>query len=92
MVILACLPLCCGVMKRFANIIAILAIVVGVISIFIPLLGGPASASGVVEKACSQCGTCSDEDKDNLHAKMSALGVLVAYIGAWGWLAIVFGR
>eukprot|EP00930_Biecheleria_cincta_P021782 TRINITY_DN1603_c0_g1_i3.p1 TRINITY_DN1603_c0_g1~~TRINITY_DN1603_c0_g1_i3.p1 ORF type:complete len:189 (+),score=34.31 TRINITY_DN1603_c0_g1_i3:58-624(+) len=91
-VIVASLPLCCGIMKPIGTIIAVVAIVVGIISIFLPAVGGMVSGTGAVNQLCDSCaGGCSEQDKKNATDAMNALGILIAYLAAFGWAAIILG-
>ncbi|CAE7907457.1 ESD [Symbiodinium sp. KB8] len=95
MLILASLPLCCGVLKQYGKVIAAIAIVLGLAALGIPFLGSMGACGPFVEHICDDlCPDqiqCTQLDRDNLSATCNALGFLVVYIGAFGWAACVLG-
>lgn len=106
MVILTALPLCCGVMKAQGKIIAMVGIPMGIIACFIPLFISLGSCPGFVDNKCAECKkegiNCSDTYPDIINTTSRTyekyftdmchgLGFLIAYVGAWGWTAVVMG-
>merc|ERR1712224_930726 len=69
------------------------AIILSVVAMIMPAIGGMAAGSKAVDDYCDcmvQHGVvCLESDKDAAKAAVSALGVLAAYILAYGWLAVV---
>jgi len=96
-VVFASLPLCCGIMKPHAKIIAGIVIAIGIFICFIPAIAGKAQADGAVDKMCDRCDAdpshsgCHDDDKDRAKDAIGALGVLVAYIHAFGFVVVCLG-
>ncbi|CAE7457959.1 ESD [Symbiodinium natans] len=94
MVILASLPLCCGVLKQYGKIIAGMAIVLGLVSLALPLLGSMGACGPFVDAICNErCSgyECSAQERDDMSSLCNALGFLVVYIGAFGWATCVLG-
>ena len=95
--VFACLPLCCGVMKPQAKIIAGVVMAIGIFICFIPGITGKAQGDGAVDKMCERCeaqpnaGKCTEDDKTKAKDAVGALGVLVAYIHAFGFVVIILG-
>jgi len=90
--VVAALPLCCGIMKAQAKIIAGISIFLGIFFIFVPMIAGMAASSSITDTVCTNCANgCTDEERKAIGDFFSALGVLAAYIGAFGWLALIFG-
>jgi len=96
-IVCACLPLCGGILKPQAKIIAGIVIFVGIFACFIPAITGKAQADSAVNKMCDRCSAdpnhsgCSDDDKTKAKDAVGALGILVAYIHAMGFLVIILG-
>merc|ERR1719253_1438864 len=79
-------------MKPAANAIAGIAIAFGIVAIFLPAVGGMVSGTGAVNRLCDTCaGGCTEQDRMNATNAMNALGIIIAYIGAMGWSAIICG-
>merc|ERR1719321_1157779 len=93
LVVATSLPLCCGMMKGPAKIIAGVAISLGIFICFLPALGGMIVGAASVDAACDRCvGGCKGDDKKNLTDSMSGLGILVAYFnGMLGFVALILG-
>jgi len=98
-VVLGALPLCCGIMKPQAKIVAGIIIGIGIFICFIPAITGAAQGSAAVDKMCDRCkestnrydSDCSDKDKEEAKEAISALGVIVAYIHAFGFVVVILG-
>ncbi|CAE7566727.1 ESD [Symbiodinium natans] len=94
MVILASLPLCCGVLKQYGKIIAGITIVLGLLSLVVPLFGSMGACGPFVDAICSErCSgyECTATERDDMSSVCNALGFLVVYIGAFGWATCVLG-
>jgi len=103
--IAAAVPLCCGfgaeklvpgINVPLPRVIAGLAIPVGILACFFPLIGSSISSGSTTTAMCDKCKEnglkeCTDEDRETIKAVMSALGFIVAYIGAGGFAAIILG-
>eukprot|EP00928_Gymnodinium_smaydae_P063682 TRINITY_DN4718_c0_g2_i3.p1 TRINITY_DN4718_c0_g2~~TRINITY_DN4718_c0_g2_i3.p1 ORF type:complete len:175 (+),score=43.61 TRINITY_DN4718_c0_g2_i3:70-594(+) len=90
--ILAGLPLCCGIMKAQGKIIAGVTIVLGIFMIFVPMISGMAASGTAVSNICGKCGSgCTAEEEKAIGDGFAALGVLAAYTGGMGWLALIMG-
>merc|ERR1719356_489111 len=85
-IVFACLPLCGGMMKPQAKIIAGVVIFIGIFVCFIPVITGMAQADAAVTKMCDRCAAdpnhsgCTEDEKTKGKEAVSALGVIVAYI------------
>ena len=83
------------VTRTAAQVIAAIAIVLGLAALGIPFLGSMGACGPFVEHICDDlCPDqiqCTQLDRDNLSATCNALGFLVVYIGAFGWAACVLG-
>jgi len=94
-IIVASLPLCCGIGKPFGKIIAGVVMAIGIIICFIPAITGKAQGDGAVNKMCDRCATtgdtCNEDDKTKAKEAIGALGILVAYIHAFGFVVIILG-
>jgi len=96
-IVFACLPLCGGIMKPQAKIIAGVAIAIGIIVCFIPAITGKAQADAAVNKMCDRCAAdptnagCSEQDKSDAKEAVGALGIIVAYVHGFGFLVVVLG-
>jgi|Transcript_25977 hypothetical protein len=96
-VIFICLPLCCGVMKAQGRIIAGVVMAIGIIICFIPAIAGKAQADGAVDKMCERCvasashDACTEQEKSDAKDAVAALGILVAYIHAFGFAVVILG-
>jgi len=101
-VVMACLPLCGGLMKPQAKIIAGIAIFIGIFCCFIPAITGKAQADAAVTKMCDRCAAsaatpgswdtaCTADDEAKAKEAVGALGILVAYIHAFGFVVIILG-
>merc|ERR1712178_353951 len=89
-------PLCCGIAKPQAKIIAGLAIGIGIFCCFIPFIASLPASGSAVDKFCERCaadgrGECSDKDREDAKAVVSAFGVIIAYTAAFGFVAEAFG-
>lgn len=106
MVILASLPLCCGVMKAQGRIIAMIGIPVGILACLMPLFLSMNGCGTFIDNLCTNCeddngnSSCdqvnpnSPTDKtfrEEIDEGCHALGFLVAYLLAYGWAAVVLG-
>ena len=94
MVILASLPLCCGVLKQYGKIIATVAIVLGIVSLLVPAFGSMGACVPFVDAICQErCSgyECTQEEKDGMGSLCNALGIFVVYIGAFGWATVILG-
>ncbi|CAJ1334511.1 unnamed protein product [Effrenium voratum] len=94
MVILVSLPLCCGVLKQYGKIIATVAIVLGIFSLIIPAFGSMGACVPFVDAICQErCSgyECTQDEKDGMGSVCNALGILVVYIGAFGWATVILG-
>lgn len=90
LVVLLSLPLCCGILKEPAKIIAGVGILLGFIIQFIPAIAGAVATSIVIDKQCKES-ACTDADKKILKETLTALGVFVAYTLGHGWTCIIIG-
>jgi len=93
-IVFACLPLCGGLMKEKGKIIAGIVIFIGLFSCFIPAITGMAQGSAAVDKMCDRCGgtsSCTEDDRTKAKEAISALGVIVAYISAYGFVVVILG-
>jgi len=104
-VVAGSLPLCCGLMKPQGKIIAAVVIAVGIFICFVPLIAAKASADQGVTKMCDhceaadcttgwnnqRCTSCTDDDRAKAKEAVTALGALVAYLLAYGWLCVILG-
>merc|ERR1719498_1609789 len=95
--VLAGLPLCCAILKPQGKIIAGIVIAIGIFVCFIPAITGQAQGSAAVDKMCDRCKNdatateCSEDDKEKAKEAVAALGILVAYIHAFGFVVIILG-
>eukprot|EP00928_Gymnodinium_smaydae_P063684 TRINITY_DN4718_c0_g3_i2.p1 TRINITY_DN4718_c0_g3~~TRINITY_DN4718_c0_g3_i2.p1 ORF type:complete len:199 (+),score=43.62 TRINITY_DN4718_c0_g3_i2:64-597(+) len=90
--ILAALPLCCGILKPQGKIIAGAVIALGIFMIFVPMISGMAASGTAVSNICGKCGNgCTAEEEKAIGDGFAALGVLAAYTGGMGWLALIMG-
>jgi len=89
--VLPSLPLCCGVFNSRAKIIAGVSLCLGLLCCLVPAITGFLVGANVVDKACSRCGTCTDADRTILQSHVGAAGVIVAYVAAFGWVAVILG-
>jgi len=94
-VILGSLPLCCGILKPWAKVIAGIIIGIGIFICFIPAITGKAQADAAVTKMCDRCvaeGTqCEGNDEERAKDAISALGIAVAYVHAFGFVVVILG-
>lgn len=96
-IVFACLPLCGGMMKPQAKIIAGIVIFIGLFVIFIPAITGMAQGNAAVEKMCDRCSAdpshtgCTEDEKTKAADAVSALGVIVAYVHAFGFVVVILG-
>lgn len=104
MTILTSLPLCCGVMKNQGRIIAMIGIPLGILAILIPLFFSFGACATFIENICDNCendngeSACDIEDDYNnkttrqvLEEGCGALGIIVVYLAAYGWAAVILG-
>jgi len=95
MVIIASLPLCCGVLKQYGKVLAAIAIILGLASLVVPFLGSMGACGPFVDHICDDLCPgeiqCTQLDRDSLTTTCNALGFLVVYLGAFGWAACVLG-
>lgn len=89
--VLVALPLCCGILKGPAKILAGVAIGLGIFVIFIPLIAGKASTDAAISKMCDKCGTCEPDEEQKAKDAIGALGVIVAYTVGHGYLCVIIG-
>jgi hypothetical protein len=91
------LPLCCGIGKEWAKVIAGIVIGLGIFICFIPAIAGKAQGDGAVDKMCDRCANgpehdqCKNDDREKAKDAIGALGVLVAYIHAFGFVVVILG-
>jgi len=96
-IVFACLPLCAGMMKPQAKIIAGIVIAIGIIVCFIPAITGKAQADAAVNKMCDRCAAdpshrgCTADDKTKGKEAVGALGIIVAYVHGFGFLVVILG-
>jgi len=96
-VIAGSLPLCCGIGKKYAKPIAGVIIAIGIIICFIPVITGKAQTDAAVDKMCDRCEAsnthdkCKDEDRSKAKDAVGALGILVAYLHAFGFVVVILG-
>lgn len=96
-IVFASLPLCAGIMKPQAKIVASVAISIGIFVCFIPAITGKAQADAAVNKMCERCSAdpthsgCTADEKSKAKEAVGALGVIVAYIHGFGFLVVVLG-
>jgi len=96
-IVFACLPLCGGMMKPQAKILAGVVIFIGIFVCSIPMITGSAQADAAVSKMCDHCAAdpshpgCSEDDKTEGKDAVSALDVFVAYIYAFGYVIVILG-
>jgi hypothetical protein len=96
-IVLASLPLCCGIVKPKANIIAAVVITIGIIACFVPAITGKAQADGAVNKMCDRCEAdvhhtgCTNKERSDAQDAVGALGILVAYVHGFGFMVVILG-
>ncbi|CAK9094335.1 unnamed protein product [Durusdinium trenchii] len=91
-VVLASLPLCCGVLKQFGKWIGAAGIILGLLAIIIPAFGSMGACGPWVDELCSaSCTGCTSSQRSDISALCNAVGFIIVYLGAWGWAAIVLG-
>ncbi|CAK9000382.1 unnamed protein product [Durusdinium trenchii] len=91
-VVLASLPLCCGVLKQFGKWIGAAGIILGLLAIIIPAFGSMGACGPWVDELCSaSCTGCTSSERSDISALCNALGFIIVYLGAYGWAAIVLG-
>lgn len=103
MLILTALPLCCGVMKAQGRIIAMIAIPLSLLAMFMPLFLSLGTCEPFVEDLCKGCKdqngdpSCDNVNpltnktpRQELDESCTAIGIIVAYF-FWGWAAVVLG-
>jgi len=83
------------VTRAAAQVIAAIAIVLGLAALVVPFLGSMGACGPFVEHICEDLCPgeieCTQADRDALTTTCNALGFLVVYIGAFGWAACVLG-
>jgi hypothetical protein len=85
------LPVCCGVMKTNLSGLKMIGVVTGIvsaISMAIPAITGMVVGGPAVEEYCDGCG-CDDNDREEAKNAIAALGVIVAYIHAFGFVVVI---
>jgi hypothetical protein len=90
--IVTSLPVCCGVMKTNLSGLKIIGVVTGIvsgISIAIPAITGMIVGGTAVEDYCNECGGCTDNDREEAKSAIAGLGVIVAYIHAFGFVVVI---
>eukprot|EP00931_Biecheleriopsis_adriatica_P049076 TRINITY_DN2837_c0_g1_i2.p1 TRINITY_DN2837_c0_g1~~TRINITY_DN2837_c0_g1_i2.p1 ORF type:complete len:284 (+),score=27.01 TRINITY_DN2837_c0_g1_i2:77-853(+) len=98
-IIFIALPLCCGVGAKMLKDtggalcgVSALVIIVGILTMMIPLFGSMGACPAVVDDICKSCNpTCNSKTKDDMLAGCNALGFIVVYTLFCGWTGIVFG-
>ncbi|CAK9071356.1 S-formylglutathione hydrolase, partial [Durusdinium trenchii] len=91
-VVIASLPLCCGVLKQFGKWIGAASIILGILAIVIPAFGSMGACGPWVDELCSaSCTGCTSSQRSDIGALCNAVGFIIVYLGAWGWAAIVLG-
>eukprot|EP00931_Biecheleriopsis_adriatica_P049075 TRINITY_DN2837_c0_g1_i1.p1 TRINITY_DN2837_c0_g1~~TRINITY_DN2837_c0_g1_i1.p1 ORF type:complete len:261 (+),score=41.68 TRINITY_DN2837_c0_g1_i1:78-860(+) len=98
-IILIALPLCCGVGAKMLKDtggalcgVSALVIIVGILTMMIPLFGSMGACPAVVDDICKSCNpTCTTKVKDDMNAACNALGFIIVYTLFCGWTGIVFG-
>jgi hypothetical protein len=96
-IVVACLPLCAGIMKAQAKIVAGVVIAIGIFVCFIPAITGKAQADAAVNKMCERCEAdvnhsgCSEVDKSDAKDAVGALGIIVAYVHGFGFMVVILG-
>lgn len=94
-IVLGSLGPCCAKMVEKRKIFGVAAILLSIFGFIFPAIGAMAGSNSTVEKAC-KCyedngATCTDEEKKDIKAVLSGFGIIIAYLGAFGWLAIILG-
>lgn len=85
------LPVCCRVMKTNLSGLKMIGVVTGIvsaISIAIPAITGMVVGGQAVEEYCDGCG-CDDNDREEAKNAIAALGVIVGYIHAFGFVVVI---
>lgn len=96
-IVIAALPLCCGIMKPQGKIIAGVCMFIGIFMCFVPAIAAKASGDSAITKFCDRCaaepghGECTEKDKQQAKDGVAALGIIVAYLLAYGWVTVILG-
>jgi len=93
LIILASMPVCCGVMKEnqgALNGIGCCVGLFGVFTMFIPLIAALAATNEAVDDHCNKC-HCSDEDREKAKEVFGFWGAIIGYVYGFGWLAVALG-
>lgn len=94
LLVLASLPLCCGVLKEHSKAISTITISLGILTLVVPLLGSLSACGPFVQSVCSdRCPgfECSVQEKEDISQVCHALGFFVVYISAFGWVSCIVG-
>lgn len=94
LLVLASLPLCCGVLKDHSKAISTITISLGILTLLVPLLGSLSACGPFVQSVCSdRCPgfECSTQEKEDISQVCHALGFFVVYISAFGWVSCIVG-
>lgn len=91
-VVIVSLPLCCGIIKAQAKIIAGVMIGLGIFICFIPYIASLSACDPVADDICSACSWgCTDQQKTEIETRCNAIGAYAVYVYAYGWLSVILG-
>lgn len=95
--------MCCGMCldsvktntKKFGAFIVFFA----VLAMIIPFMASQGACSTVDDEVCAECAKvtsvgepCTPQTKKDIEDSCNALGFLVVYVAAYGWVAVIFGN
>lgn len=90
-VIMASMPLCCGLLKQRARAIACVVIPLGIFICFIPLLSSAGACDAIADDVCSECGGCSELDRSARLAECKIVLLVLIHFHLGGWIGICLG-
>ena len=96
-IVLGCMPACCGKMLEQRKPMGGAAIGLGFFAMFMPAIGGMTGGGGACTKVCKEAecehySACVDDaGMADCKAGLSALGVIVGYTAALGFLPLICG-
>jgi hypothetical protein len=94
-IVLGCMPTCCGKMVEKAKPIGIIAMILGLVGMIMPAIGGKVAIDSSIDKVCEDKGCnpngCDQEEIDEEKDVLAGFGIILAYTIGHGYIALICG-